>query len=89
MTLPRMPKAIVFDMDGVLIDTETLYRDSFLAASQDGGHDLPVELLPTVSAEVPGDVISGTIIAEHGADFQWMRFATRGCVIWPSAWPAA
>ena len=73
MTLPRMPKAVVFDMDGVLIDTETLYRDSFLAASQDGGHDLPVELYQRVCGS-PWDVISGTLIAEHGADFPMDAF---------------
>jgi len=73
MTLPRMPKAVVFDMDGVLIDTETLYRDSFLAASQDGGHDLPVELYQRVCGS-PWDVISGTILTEHGADFPMDAF---------------
>ena len=73
MTLPRMPKAIVFDMDGLLIDSETLYRDSFLAASQDGGHDMPVELYQRVCGS-PWDVISGTIIAEHGADFPMDAF---------------
>ncbi|WP_296103686.1 HAD family phosphatase [uncultured Agrobacterium sp.] len=73
MTLPRMPKAVIFDMDGLLIDSETLYRDSFLAASQEGGHDLPVELYQRVCGS-PWDVISGTIIAEHGADFPMAAF---------------
>lgn len=73
MTLPRMPKAVIFDMDGLLIDSETLYRDSFLAASQEGGHDLPVELYQRVCGS-PLDVISGTIIAEHGADFPMAAF---------------
>ncbi|WP_296083239.1 HAD family phosphatase [uncultured Agrobacterium sp.] len=73
MTLPRMPKAVIFDMDGLLIDSETLYRDSFLAASQEGGHDLPVELYQRVCGS-PWDVISGTIIAEHGTDFPMAAF---------------
>ena len=38
MILPRAPRAVVFDMDGLLFDTEALYLDAFLAASAEGGH---------------------------------------------------
>jgi HAD superfamily hydrolase (TIGR01509 family) len=39
MKLPRMPAAIVFDMDGLLFDTEILYQEAALAAASKGGHD--------------------------------------------------
>ncbi|EGP59084.1 hydrolase [Agrobacterium tumefaciens F2] len=66
--LPFLPHAVVFDMDGLLIESETLYRDSFLAASDEGGHGMRVETYQKVCGS-PWDVITGTIFADYGADF--------------------
>jgi len=40
MKLPRMPAAVVFDMDGLLFDTETLRQEALLLAAADGGHEI-------------------------------------------------
>lgn len=32
------PEAVVFDMDGLLFDTETFYCEALQAAAQDSGH---------------------------------------------------
>ena len=36
-------KAVLFDMDGVLVDTEKYYRDYWKKAAEDLGYDLPLE----------------------------------------------
>ncbi|TZG37664.1 HAD family phosphatase [Agrobacterium sp. B1(2019)] len=66
--LPFRPQAVIFDMDGLLIESERLYRDSFLAASDEGGHGMKVETYQKVCGS-PWDVITGAIVADYGADF--------------------
>jgi HAD superfamily hydrolase (TIGR01509 family) len=41
MTLPRSVKAVVFDMDGLLVDTETVYFAAMRAAAADLGREMP------------------------------------------------
>ncbi len=42
MKLSRKPAAVVFDMDGLLFDTEALYQEAFTQAASEQGYDMPL-----------------------------------------------
>src|SRR5271169_2140859 len=44
MKLQRAPAAIVFDMDGLLFDTETLSQEAIILAAAEGGHQVAQEV---------------------------------------------
>jgi HAD superfamily hydrolase (TIGR01509 family) len=45
MNLPRPVKAVVFDMDGLLVDTEVLYCDALSAQAAAMGYELTMDVL--------------------------------------------
>lgn len=66
MTLPRPVAAVVFDMDGVLFDTETLYEKAVIAAAREFGFELTSEFFRgTVGS--PWPVVRQAILDRYGA----------------------
>ena len=70
MTLPRPVEAVVFDMDGLLVDTETMFRDVLMEVSRRRGHHLPLEVfLRMVGLQHEASRI---VAVDHfGADFDY------------------
>ncbi|WP_207538898.1 HAD family hydrolase [Sabulicella rubraurantiaca] len=42
--IPRPLDAVIFDMDGLLLDTETLYRQAIVSSCASQGHEMPGHL---------------------------------------------
>ena len=73
MLLPRPVKAVVFDMDGLLVDTEQVVFEAMKAAARGSGLELPFELFKRLVG-LPGGA-SDLIVTEHfGPDFDLMAW---------------
>jgi beta-phosphoglucomutase-like phosphatase (HAD superfamily) len=68
MPLPRPPRAVIFDMDGLLFDTEVLYRDAFFAAARDMGRDMPEPVFHSLIG-LPGESSRRLLLDHFGEDF--------------------
>ena len=67
MILPRKPAAVVFDMDGLLFDSESLYQEAIVLAAVESGYEVVPDLfhrmvgLPVVQGrdDFPVDTLQG------------------------------
>jgi HAD superfamily hydrolase (TIGR01509 family) len=79
MKLPRFPAAVVFDMDGLIFDTEILYRDALFAAAAEGCHVMTDDINRQM-LWCPWAAIRTQLLENYGAQFpidafraSWLR----------------
>jgi HAD superfamily hydrolase (TIGR01509 family) len=73
MSLPRPVQAVVFDMDGLLVDTEVLYREAMSDAAASLGHELPQEVFLRMVGLT--EALSRQVLLDHfGEDFDVDRY---------------
>ena len=93
MALPRLPGGVVFDMDGLLFDSETLHRDAARDAAAEHGCELPDEVfLSLVGGTWPDN--RARLLGHFGADFgvdafevAWSRHYHRRAATGPALKP--
>lgn len=73
MTLPHRPSAVVFDMDGLLFDTEALWQEALLAAAAEIGHEVPEEVF-NKSIGVRRSQCRSLFLSHFGEDFLFDDF---------------
>ncbi|MBR7619442.1 HAD family phosphatase [Phenylobacterium sp. 20VBR1] len=73
MTLPHRPSAVIFDMDGLLFDTEALWQEGLLAAAAEAGHAIPAEVYDQ-SIGVRRSQCGPLFRAHFGDDFRFEDF---------------
>jgi HAD superfamily hydrolase (TIGR01509 family) len=73
MTLPYRPSAVIFDMDGLLFDTEALWQEALLSAAAEAGHEIPDEVY-NESIGVRRSQCRGLFLEHLGEDFLFDDF---------------
>ena len=79
--LPRPVRAVVFDMDGLLVDSEAVFRDSMMHVARERGHDLPLEVFLRMVG-LPGPSSRAVALAHFGEDFPIDEF---NAAVWAHA----
>ncbi len=69
MTLPRPVAAVVFDMDGLLFDTERLYERAFISAAAELGHPGDQDTCRLLIG-APWPLGRRILLERYGADFR-------------------
>jgi HAD superfamily hydrolase (TIGR01509 family) len=68
MKLPRTPKAVIFDMDGLLIDTVPIYAQAMAEAGTDVGYNISKEYVLSLVGLL-GSELQSRLAVDHGAAF--------------------
>ena len=77
----REIRAVVFDMDGLMLDTEPIYKRAWQAASAELGHDLEDGFYAQFVGR-PNDDCERLLLDRFGAAFPLDRFRARWRELW-------
>src|SRR5262245_33966511 len=73
MSLPRIPEAVVFDMDGLLFDTEAIYREAMIATALRLGVEMPEQVFLGMVG-LPAEASRARLLDHYGNDFDVDKF---------------
>ncbi|CAN5889526.1 HAD family phosphatase [soil metagenome] len=68
MTLPRSPAAVIFDMDGLLFDSERLYGEAILTAAAEVGCPMSLDIFQQLVGR-SREVNHAFLLDHYGADY--------------------
>jgi HAD superfamily hydrolase (TIGR01509 family) len=72
MALPRPVKAVIFDMDGLLVDSEVVYCEALTSQAAAMGYELPLEVMHRMIGHAWAG--SAQVVRDHfGPDFDTER----------------
>ena len=71
-----MIRSVIFDMDGLMFDTERVARDGWIAVGKEDGYNVTVDFLDRVTG-VNAVRVGEICREEFGADFQYETFHLR------------
>ena len=79
--MQREIRAVVFDMDGLMLDTEPIYKVAWQAASAELGHDLADDFYAQFVGR-PNDDCERLLLERFGPQFPLDRFRARWRELW-------
>lgn len=68
MELPRCPEAVIFDLDGLLFDTESLYQEAIMAAADDVGQQMTSAIFHSMIGR-PWLQTRAFLVSHYGSSF--------------------
>lgn len=68
MKLPRRPEAVIFDLDGLLFDTESLYQEAIMMAANDVGQEMTPAIFHSMIGR-PWLLTRAFLVEHYGGSF--------------------